>query len=120
MNILCDQCVHRDIVFILRKSGFNTIHASEVRLSRASDMDIFRYAQRSRRILLTFDHGFGNITQFPIRNSPGVVLIYVAEMNNQTIINRTLYVFDHLLKHRQATGKLFIIDSESIRIWPKE
>ncbi len=119
MDILCDQCVHHDVVLTLRESGFNVLHTSEIRLSRASDMDIFRYAQSSRRILLTFDHGFGNIAQFPIRNSHGVVLIYVAEMNKQTIIDRTLYVFNHLLKHRQASGKLFIIGSESIRIWPK-
>ncbi len=120
MNILCDQCVNSDVVNALRTAGFNSIHASEVRLSRSSDQDIFRYAQRSRRVLLTFDHGFGNITQFPIRNSSGVVIIYIAEMKRQMVIDRTLYVFQQLLKHRQAARHLFIVDTESVRIWPKE
>jgi len=88
-------------------------------LSRSSDQDVFRYAQRSGRVLLTFDHGFGNITQFPIRNSSGIVLVYIAEMTRQTIIDRTLYVFQQLLKHRQAARHLFIVEVDSIRIWPK-
>ena len=119
MNILCDQCVNRDVVNALRNADFNTLHASEVGLSRASDQDIFRYAQRSGHVLLTFDHGFGNITQFPIRNSAGIVLVYIAEMKRQTIIDRTLYVFQQVLKHRQAARHLFIVGIEVVRIWPK-
>ena len=119
MNILCDQCVNRDVVFALRKAGFNIVHTSEIGLSRASDEVVFRYAQRTRRILLTFDHDFGNITQFPIRNSQGIVLIYTADMDRQMIIDRTMYVFQCLLKNRYASGQLFIIEKGSIRIWPK-
>ena len=120
MNILCDQCVNRDIVLALREVGFNAIHTSEIKLSRASDQEVFHYAQRSHRVLLTFDHGFGNITQFPIRNSNGIVLIYIAEMSRQTIIERTLYTFQHLLKHRSAARTLIIVERDSIRIWPKK
>lgn len=119
MRILCDQCVNRDVVESLQQAGLDAVHTSKVRLSRASDQEIFRYAQRSRRILLTFDHGFGNITQFPIRDSNGIIVIYVAEMDRQTVIDRTLYVFQRLLKHRQAARHLFIVELDSIRIWPK-
>ena len=119
MNILCDQCVNRDVVVSLRAAGFNVMHTVEIGLSRASDMDIFRYAQHSRRILLTFDHGFGNITQFPIHDSYGVVLIYIAGMDRQAIVERTLFVFKHLFKNRQLSGRLFIIKTKSVRMWPK-
>lgn len=119
MNILCDQCVNRDVVIALRQSGFNTVHTSEVGLSRANDQDVFRYAQRSRRVLLTFDRGFGNITQFAIRNSHGIVLVYIVEMSKQMILERTLYVFEKLLKNKSASHQLILVEKESIRIWPK-
>ena len=120
MNILCDQCVNKDVIAALHQSGFNAVHTSAVGLSRADDMAVFRYAQRTRRVLLTFDRGFGNITQFPIRNAYGVVLVRVADMDRQTIIGRTLYVFEHTLKSRQAARTLVIVEHQSIRIWPKE
>ena len=119
MNIFCDQCVNHDVVVALRAAGLNVVHASDVGLSRAGDMDIFRYAQHSRRILFTFDHGFGNLTRFAIHDSYGVVLMYIAGMDRKTIVDRTLFVFKHLLKNRHISGRLFIIKTESIRIWPK-
>ena len=119
MNILCDQCVNKDVVIALREAGLNVVHTSEVALSRASDMDVFRYAQRSRRVLLTFDHGFGNITQFPIRNSYGIILFYIVEMDRQSIVDRALYIFKQLLKHREASRRLFIVEAKNIRVWPK-
>src|SRR3989338_10692148 len=119
-NILCDQCVNRDVIVALRETGFNVIHTSEVKLSRASDIRIFEYAHHSRRILLTFDHDFGNITRFPIRDANGVVLVYIAEIDRRTIVQRTLYIFESLLKNRQAAGSLIIVKHDSIRIWPKK
>ena len=119
MNILCDQCVTRDVVNALRKAGFNTVHTSELGLSRSSDQEIFRYAQRAKRVLLSFDHGFGNITQFNIRNASGVVVVYIAEMKRQVIIERILFVFQQVLKQRQVVRHLFIVEMDSIRIWPK-
>jgi len=119
MKILCDQCINRDVILALRDVGFDVVHTSEIRLSRASDETIFHHSRRLRRVLLTFDHDFGNITRFSIRNCPGVVVIYTANMTKEMIIERALHTFKYLFKNRYPSGQLFIVESDSIRIWPK-
>jgi len=119
MNILCDQCVNTDVINVLRTRGFDVVHTSNVKLSRSDDKAVFSYAQKSRRILLTFDRDFGNITQFAIRNAYGVVIFYIDQMSKQEIIQRVLYTFEHSLKNRDCRRSLFIVDSKSIRVWPK-
>ncbi len=119
MKILADQCVHFDVVEQLRKLGCQVEHTSQIGLARADDDTVFRHACRSGQILLSFDKDFGNIAHFPVRNSYGVVIIYIEGMSRQEIIDRSVFCFRKFIMKLNHHGRLFVVESNQIRIWPK-
>ena len=56
---------------------------SEVGLKGRNDQDVFNYAWRTRRLLLTHDEDFWNDRQFPEHRNPGVVILPGADGNNE-------------------------------------
>ena len=114
-KILADACIHSDLVGALREAGFDVLAASQVGLSRASDEKVFKSAVVRKRILLTFDRGFGDIFRFDISGSPGVVILLINQMTKEEIINLPLAFFT-FWKNRNFRGKLAIIGKRKIRI----
>ena len=119
IKIFADQCVNRDVVEALKGSErFKVVSASNVNLHDASDDEIFNYVLKNNYVLLTFDKDFGNILRFDIRNSSGVVIVYIEDMDKEEIIKNTLNFFKEFNK-LQLKRRLFIIEKDIIRIWPK-
>ena len=119
MIIRADQCIHRDLIKAMREGGLQVIHTSEINFQTSPDEDVFQYALKHRRILLSFDKDFGNVTRFPIRHAFGVVLVYIAEMDKDKIVERTLYFFHEYIKNREVKRRLFIVEKDNVREWPK-
>lgn len=119
MEIFADSCVHSEVVETLRQAGFKVERAIERKLEQSSDEEVFNYVLKTSKVLLTFDHDFGNILRFNIRRSPGVVIFYIENLSRKTITQRVLDFFSQF-KEKNLKGKLCIIDvSGQIRIWPK-
>jgi len=118
MRVLADHCIPPSLVHVLRENGINVIRLLEKRLQKASDEAVFNFAFKNSLVLLTFDHDFGNITRFNIRRSRGVVIVYVERMTKAVIFRRTVEFFKNT-KGRKLGRRLFIIEPEGTRIWPK-
>ena len=119
MAIFADSCVHREVVQALRNKGFKVERAIEVGLANSSDEKIFNYILRTSKVLLTFDHDFGNILRFDIKSSSGVTIFYIDDLGREIITQRILNFFSRF-KGKDLRGKLFIIDiSGRVRVWPK-
>ena len=74
-RFLVDESVDPAVTEWLRSKGWNAVHAREVGLARHSDEDIFAFAHREDRILLTHDAGFLDDRAFPPHRNAGVVVL---------------------------------------------
>ncbi len=61
LRFLADMGVSQSVVEWLRSEGYDAIHLSEERLQRLPDPEIFDKGLREKRIVITFDLGFGEI-----------------------------------------------------------
>jgi len=118
MIILADQCVHRDVLVALKETGFKVISVREVNLQSAVDNAIYDYALNNNCVLLTFDRDFGNIMRFDIPQSSGIVIVYIEDTSKEEIIKNTLGIFKNF-GESQFKGKLFIVEKNRVRTWPK-
>lgn len=114
-RILADECIHLDLANVLRQVGLDVLTVDEARLSGASDQAVFRAAVKKKRILLTFDRGFGDIFRFDISSSFGVVIILIGQMTRRETVDLPLAFFS-FQKGRSLAGKLAIIGKRRIRI----
>lgn len=112
-RILADECIHKDLVEALRSSGHHVTTICEVNLSGATDSEVFIYACENKLTLLTFDRGFGDIFNFEISKSNGVVIELINQMEKSEIIEIALAFFS---QERDINGKLVIMGKTKIRI----
>jgi predicted nuclease of predicted toxin-antitoxin system len=118
MPILADHCVPPSLIKALEENGVKVIRLSEKKLEKASDEEVFNFAFKNLLTLFTFDQDFGNILRFNIRDSSGVVIIYIAKMNKAEIFKMTIGFFKKI-KENKLRGRLYIIEPGRIRVWPK-
>jgi predicted nuclease of predicted toxin-antitoxin system len=69
----------------LRVRGYNAVFAGDVGLLGHSDEDVFSYAWRDGRMLLTHDRDFLDDKRFPEHRNPGVVVLPGADGNNEAM-----------------------------------
>lgn len=119
LNIFADQCVHRDLVEALREKGFKVTPAWEVKLSKATDDEIFIYAQKHKLALLTYDRDFGDRTQFEIGKSFGIVIVEIEKMSGEMIVKRTI-IFFKKYNAENLRGKIFIVEPSRVRSFSEE
>ncbi len=72
LEILADECVHKDLVEALEREGFDILRVKDIEKG-ANDERVFELAKESKRVLLTFDRGFGDFFRFDIESSAGIV-----------------------------------------------
>lgn len=117
LKFIADECINWDIVVALREQGFDVLTIKEAKLTGADDDTVFSFACTNKRILLTFDRGFGDIFRFNISKSYGLMIVLISQMNKKEIIDIPLNFISIINKRGDnLRGKLIIIGKTKIRI----
>ena len=82
-RILLDQGLAPLAAEILRHSGFDAVHVSDIGMERADDVDILELARQHRRVCITLDHDFHRHLAIAGQGNPSVVLLRVQGLNAQ-------------------------------------
>ena len=79
MRILADENMHEQVVEILRDGGHDVLWVVEER-PKSPDPDVLDWATRDRRLLITFDKDFGELSQRNALAAPyGIILFRVSD-----------------------------------------
>jgi predicted nuclease of predicted toxin-antitoxin system len=84
-KFLVDEGLGEEVAKYLRERGYNAVFAGDVGLLGHSDEDVFAYAWRERRVLLTHDHDFQDDTKFPEHRNPGLIILAGGDGNQQAM-----------------------------------
>jgi predicted nuclease of predicted toxin-antitoxin system len=74
-RFLVDESIGSTVAEILRSDGYNTKYVGDENLLGRSDEDVFAFAWKDNRIVVTHDPDFLDDRRFPPNRNPGVVLI---------------------------------------------
>ncbi|HAU0250447.1 DUF5615 family PIN-like protein [Legionella pneumophila serogroup 1] len=88
-RFLVDENLGNSTCEVLKELGWNTLFVSEVDLIGKSDKDIYRYAFKNNRIILTHDTDFLNDKQFPFYCNPGVI-VFPGGDGNDKVLERSI------------------------------
>lgn len=117
LRILLDQNVPREIAVWLhtRRPRWTVTHATDAGLSRATDPQIFEWAQERRAVIVTFDEDFADRRSFPVGTHHGVIRLHVWP----TTVEEAQRAVERLLEaaaDEEIPGTLIIVDRHRIRI----
>ncbi len=74
-RFLVDESMGTAIAKYLSEKGYNTKYVGDEGLTGRSDEDVFAFAWRSERIIVTHDPDFLDDRRFPPHRNPGIVLV---------------------------------------------
>lgn len=74
-RFVVDESLGVMVALLLRELGHNVKDVSEVELRGRSDEDVYAFAFKDKRILLTHDQDFLDDARFPWHRNPGVVIL---------------------------------------------
>lgn len=90
-KFLVDESLGEGTAQLLRKEWkANVEYAPDVGLAGHSDSEVFAYAWKKRRVLLTHDHDFLDDRDFPEHRNPGVVVL-PGGAGDETALIKALY-----------------------------
>lgn len=115
-KFIADECVNQDVVLALRQSGLDVLTIREAGLIGTDDEFVFNFAHKHKRILLTYDRGFGDIFRFNISKSNGIIIILIGQMEKNEIAQILLSFINTINESSYFWGKLVIIGKSKIRV----
>ena len=115
MLLIADANVFVPMVNGLRDIGHDVFDVKEKGLENLSDPDIFRLAQKERRILVTMDKDFSNILLYPPGEHQGIIVVKLYRLKVADATRLFLDAMDDI-KPEDIPGNLVIIDRSKTRI----
>jgi len=98
-RLLVDESLGPEVAAILRSARWNTRYVADVGLQGHSDEDVFAFAHRDDRILLSHDTDFLDDRRFPPHRNPGVIVLPGGSGDEEALgagLGRALSVVGHL------------------------
>ena len=115
MLFIADANVFVPMVDGLRDMGHDVFDVKEKGLENLSDPEIFRLAQKERRILVTMDKDFSNILLYPPGEHHGIIIVKLYRLKVADATGLFLNAMDDI-KPEDIPGNLVIIDRSRTRI----
>jgi predicted nuclease of predicted toxin-antitoxin system len=113
MRILADENFPRIAILALREAGHDVVWIHDTSPG-ISDVEVIAQAERSERILATFDKDFGRLVfGHAQRSCRGVVLFRIAMTSPAEVAKRAVQVF---ASRNDWHGHFSVIEGEHIRM----
>lgn len=104
---------------LLEELGFTASHVREVGLRNAKDEEIFRFAQKDKKIILTRDKDFADAVKFKPGKHQGIIVMRISYLLTATQINRILKGFIQTVEVVKLRKALVILEAGRYRIRKK-
>ena len=118
MKFLIDNAISPLVSESLNKLGIDSAHVRDFRMQDATDIEIFSFAYKKERIIITADTDFGFLLSRWNKSKPSVIIF---RKGTERIPSRQIHLLvlnlERLEKHLNS-GSIVIIEPKRIRIRP--
>lgn len=115
MKFLADENVSPAVVKMLRANGHDVLDAKEEGWQGATDEKLTERARRTRRVIMSEDLDFGNLSRFPLAKHPGAILLHFVDMRPREVAEH-LRRFLTSVDHRHLHGAVVFLEEGKIQI----
>jgi len=109
MKFIADENIPFSLVRIIRKQGFDIKVLKEENLTGITDQKLIEISKKEKRVLLTFDKDFCNITEFPLKKHQGIIVLRYKNKHPSNVIKKfsALLNSELLKKSEKALMEIF-------------
>ena len=115
MEFKIDENLPSEACLILKGAGHDAVSVLDQELGGHPDSDIADICQAESRVLVTLDTDFANIIAYPPAVFSGIVVIRTEDQSKPVVLAR-LHRLVGILRSESPQGKLWIVESDRIRV----
>ncbi len=116
MKFLIDNALSPIFAKIMREAAYDVLHVRDVNMHTCSDDDIFDFASKEGRIIVTADTDFGTILAIRNEKYPSVIIFRRTESLKPHELASLLLSNISSLSGSLQKGSIVIIEDKRIRI----
>jgi hypothetical protein len=115
-RFLVDESLGEAVARVLGYLGWNAVFGPDMGLRGHSDEDVFGFAWREQRVLLTHDRGFLDDRRFPPHRNPGVIVLPGASGAGRGLVEGLRAILSIVAPYRKAFRR-FKIEITEDGVW---
>ncbi len=116
MKFLIDNALSPELKKLLEDENLDVEHVRDVGLSSADDEEIFNFAEKEDRIIISADTDFGYILKTRRSKKPSYILLRKGSaLAPKKILREILYVIK-FCENDLENGSIIVIQDEKLRI----
>ena len=115
MQFKIDENLPSSVVEIFTERSFDCHTVYDEKIQGIDDNDLIKIANKEKRILVTLDLDFSNITNYPPGNYHGIIVLHPHRQDIKTILKLLEKVL-RVVKSETIDRKLWLVESHRIRI----
>jgi len=115
-HFLIDEDCPLSLEKLLNSKGYDTIHVKTSGLSGTKDPELFVFAQKEQRIIISRDLGWANIKTYPPNTHCGLIILRFPFEAIATEIRQVLEQFIDRVDMSEIVGATVIVDKNKFRI----
>lgn len=115
MRFKIDENLPTEVKDFFQRAGYEATTVADEGLAGRPDEAIAVICQREARVIVTLDHGFGDIRAYPPQEYTGLIVLRTSRQDRSTILE----IIERLIPvlHRESPEqRLWIVDERRIRI----
>lgn len=120
MKFKLDENLSNNVKQRFSEQGYDATSILDEKISGCSDDVLYKTCVAERRCLISLDKDFSDVKRFPAKNSAGIVVLRLSHNHSLKNINKLLSVFFFEIKRNTIKNKLWIVETNRIRIRNEE
>jgi predicted nuclease of predicted toxin-antitoxin system len=118
VKFLIDNALSPIVSSILVSAGYDVIHVRDLGMQTASDSEIFGYAEKHDRCILSADTDFGTLLALRQKSKPSFILVRQEKTMPPDALGSFLATVLPSILEPLETGAIIVIGDRTIRIRP--
>lgn len=114
-RFLLDQGLPRTTALHLKNKEWDVLHAGDIGLSKAKDLELLEYARLDKRIIITLDSDFHSYLAVTNADAPSVIRIRIEGLKAGKMAELIDIVWPEV-EHAVKYGAMVTITEKSIRV----
>lgn len=98
----------------LRNEGHDAVHATDLDLSRAADVDVMAYAKREGRTVVTADLDYPRLLAVARASNPSLILFRDGNWSDASVVVRMREIL-RALNEADVSESIVVVDRDRVR-----
>jgi len=120
MKFKLDENLSNNIKQRFAEQGYDITSVLDEKISGCGDDVLYKTCVAENRCLISLDKDCSDVKRFPVKNSAGIAVLRFSHNHSIKYINKLLSVFFSEIKKNTIKDKLWIVETNRIRIRSEE